>query len=292
MPKTLRETSKSLVNRLLGPLGLEVRRRQNPPPPPPVIADPVEAMSRVRAGDRVALECPLTQCVVYNGLSFGPEAWHPFVALLKERASRTGHRYEGSVLERYYAAWQPANGREALLVAPDGPRLLERYSALLMHVPWMELSPDERLAFTRRVIEIENSCFGQKGLGVEHGYSLHGPVSAVKGALEYQRLVELLESIQVGGYDRTRGDITAQVLKRGPEYRFRILHGQHRVAVLAHLGYRNVAVVPQMLVLPEEVEHWPQVHRGVWNTDEALRYFNHHFDFDSHGWATRLGLAN
>ena len=291
MPPASREITKSVINRLLRPLNLEIRRRRKRALLPSPVADPLLAISMIHSGEAAAIECALSKCVIFNGLSLGPGSWHPFVAVLNERAAQPGHRYEGSILERYYQRWQPANGLECLLGPLPGPRALENFPAQLMHVPWMEPSPQERLAFTRQVIEIENSCFTKEAMGVEHGYSLHGPVSGVKGALEYRRLVELLESIQRHGYDRSRGDITAQVLKRGDEYRFRILHGQHRAAVLAHLGYASIIVVPQLLVHREEAPHWPQVRRGVWSTEEALAYFDHHFDFGARAWAQSVGLA-
>ncbi|HUG97807.1 MAG TPA: hypothetical protein VMQ83_01360 [Gammaproteobacteria bacterium] len=284
--------TRELAKRVIAAFGLEVRRLRIPEAPPPLYADPLEVISRIRKGQRAAISAPIEECVIYNGLSFGPKDWHPFVAALEEHYSRAAPRYEGSLLERYYQAWQPCNGLEALIGARLGPQTLADYPGHLMHAPWIEETPEERLEFTAHIASLESSSIGKDPMGIDEGYGLHGPVSRRKGEFESRRLIQVTESIKSRGYDRGLGDMTAQVLKRGDEFRFRVMHGQHRMAALAFLGHHTVPVIPTMLVRVDEVAHWPQVHRGTWSADEALAYFDHHFDFDARGWASGLGLVD
>lgn len=283
---------KNLLNRLLGLAGLELRRRQPPSAPPDVLDDPCLAMSQIRSGVRTAVRCDLFRCLIFNGFSLSSEGWHPFVAAAREYLEEGPREYPGSVLEKFYDEWQPANGRDALIGATLGPVVLARYPALMMHAPWLNASPDERLAGIERIIKSENRQYGGADMSEMAGYGLQGPVSREKGHLEYQRLISVLESIQKYGYDRSRGDVTVQVLKRGDEFRFRVVHGHHRMAALAALGYEAIPAIPRMVVDASEVEHWPQVYRGVWTSEEALAYFNHHFDFDSRQWAEERGLTS
>jgi len=228
---------------------------------------------------------------VYNGFSFAENGWHPFVRAVSEHLADPAQTYGGSILERYYSVWQPGDGRAALIGAPDGPEALARYPAYIIHAPWLRVGPEERLESISRIIAEENTLLGEPGLTIEDGYGLQGPVSQRKGTLEYTRLSRLLAAVRKDGYDRGRGDITAQLLVRGDDVLCRIVHGHHRVAVLAALGYSRVVLTPTMLVNVDDVKNWRQVREGHWSAAQALQYFHHHFDFDSEAWASDRGLA-
>jgi hypothetical protein len=284
---------KSYIKGGLRSVGLDVRRAQpsrRTAPPAPALQDPLKAVSEIRAGEAVVVKCPIADCVTLNGLTFGEHGWHPFVAALQEWLARPNTRYAGSILEKYYSIWQPKNGLEALIGAGSGPRSRSRYPGYLLHAPWNEASPEERLRFIAKVAARESLMFGRELMTIEDGYSLHGPVCRKKGELEYQRLIRVAESIRDRGFDRSLGDVTASILKRGDQFRFLVSHGHHRAAAVAALGLREVCIAPRMLVIAEEVDHWPQVYRGVWTREEALTYFDHQFDFNARGWAEQLGL--
>lgn len=131
-------------------------------------------------------------------------------------------------------------------------------------------------------------------LDASAGYGLQGPVVDAKGKLEYGRLIQLINSIRKYGYDRVlaREDVTVTVIKRDDEYRFCIGHGQHRVAVLAALGYTEIPVSLLDVIYLGEVEYWPRVYRGIWSKSQAITYTNHLFDFDGRRWAANLGLLD
>lgn len=279
------------ANRLLRPIGFEIRRIPPPPPVPVLVDGPEQAMSMIRQGETATVRAPIRQCVIFNGLSLGPSGWHPFVAAAREMLNGESKAFEGSCLERFYTRWQPANALEALIGASLGPQSLAAYPRYLMHAPWLGTSPDERLRSITRIIEIENAEYGSGALGVDAGYGLQGPVLPEKGRIEYQRLARVLNSIRQHGYDRSKGDITAQILKRGETYRFRIVHGHHRAAALAALGHEHLPIQPKMLLDRTESAHWPQVYRGAWSQAQAETFFDHHFDFDSRAWAARLSLT-
>lgn len=270
--------------------GVERSRRRRAQLPSPLYKDPQEALLRQQAGEAAAIEAPLSDCVIFNGLSLSPTGWHPFVYALLEALVASRPTYVGSRLESFYDRWQPNNAQEALLGANQGPSWLANYPPILMHAPWLKESPDERLTTIRRIIEEENRAHGDASLGPDAGYGLMGPVTRAKGEIEYSRLVSVALSIRALGYDRSRGDITAQVLRDGDRYRYRIVHGHHRAAALAALGHETVALLPRMLVDVQHINHWPQVRPGYWSRDEAASFFFHHFEFNSRAWAAERGL--
>lgn len=285
---------KTILKALLASVGLEVRRIQRKPESAAVVPDLLETHHLNNCGIRASFLCPLSKCVILNGFSLSPDGWHPFVAAADEHidSGPSPVPYQGSFLERYYATWQPSNALEALIGATKGPEELVRYPAYTMHNPWLGFTPAERKAGMERVIQRENRWAGQEPLDAADGYGIQGPVSRRKGEVEHQRLRSLVVSIQDKGYDRSMaGDVTGMGIVRGGDYRVCVAHGQHRLPVLAALGHGSVPVALNGVVFLEEVQHWTQVHRGVWSPEQAMRYIDHLFDFDAKSWAVRKGLA-
>lgn len=285
MAVTFIDTLKHHVKAILKSFGLELRRIPLTTNPAPLFDDPLEVIRKINSHKHAALKCPLNQCVAFNGMSFSNLGWHPFVQTAKEYIETGVRRYEGSHLEKYYTYWQPKNARDALIGATFGPVILEKQPSYIKHLPWSLRTIEERAAYMRRIIEIENAAFGNKLLTPNDGYGLHGPVSNEKGKLEYERILDVVDSIKKWGFDRWRGDITVEVLKRGSQFRYVITHGHHRTAAMAALGHDFIPATPEILIEDLYVDHWPSVYQKAWTREEALAYFNHLFDFNSLSWA-------
>lgn len=279
------DTIKISVNAILKWFGLELRRIPPKKTLAPLFDDPLEVIRKINSHKDAALNCPLHKCVAFNGTSFSNRGWDPFVQTAKEYIESGVRRYEGSYLEKYYNGWRPKNARDALIGATDGPLILESQPSYMRHLPWSHRSIGESAEFMRRIIEIENSAFGNEALKPSNGYGLHGPVSNEKGVLEYERLVDVVDSIRKWGFDRWRGDITVDVLKRSDQFCYVIMHGHHRAGAMAALGYRFIPAIPGRFIEDQYVDHWPSVYQKIWTREEALAYFNHLFDFDSLSWA-------
>jgi hypothetical protein len=287
----LGRTAVTLAKRSLEALGLELRRIDREPPAP-VYGTVKEALSKTKSGSRAAYKCPLSQLRTFNGLKFDAGGWHPFVAASHEYIDSNRTAYPGSALEAFYQKWQPNDALNALIGA-TGPEILCEFPSYTLHLPWLDVLPAERASAMAKNIRNENRWCGKIDLSASAGYGLHGPVSPKKGQIEYTRIVRTTKSIRRYGFDRARAeeDITVTAIERGDDYRFCIIHGQHRAAVLAALGYQHVPVSLMRTVFISEVEHWPQVYRGIWAQAEAETYVNHLFDFDSHAWAQEKGLV-
>ena len=126
---------------------------------------------------------------------------------------------------------------------------------------------------------------GEAGLGASHGRQQYGPVSADKVALEAARLDSLLQSIHKNGYTPLMSGHTREYLlqdrSREDGYRFVVCGGQHRAAVLAHMGYVTVPVIFQpdwpRIIRLEDVSEWPLVRSGLFTEEEAVRIFSAYF---------------
>lgn len=278
------------IKAILRTFGLELRRVTDFPSPAPLFDDPLEVIRKINSHESAALNCPLRQCVTFNGMPFSRQGWHPLVKTASDYINTGIRSYEGSLLERYYRNWQPKNARDALIGAINGPSILDDQPAYLKHTPWSHRDVEERASYMSQIINIENSIFGGEFLTPSDGYGLHGPVSYEKGELEYNRLIDLVDSIKKQGFDRNKEDISVEVLKKENEIRYVIVHGHHRAAVMAALGYDFIPVIPLSLIEEKYVEHWPSVYKNIWTREEALAYFYHLFDFDSLSWAKERNL--
>jgi len=282
--------SKKLIKGCFHALGFELQRAQTQGPPL-LYDDPLIVVHKINSHETAAIRCEITKCNIFNGFTYGNGGWHPFVEAIRFYSKSDSKNYQGSFLQRYYSIWQPKDALDALIGVPDGPDILRNYPSYVISEPWSNFSCDEVKSRYAQIALLENGAYGMSELTIDaDGYGLHGPVSEKKGEIEHKRLISVFNSIRCHGYDRTSGDITVQVLKRDGDFRYRVTHGYHRAAALTCLGFDSLPAVPVALIQPEEVDHWPQVYRGVWTKKQALKYFNHHFDFEPGNWASQHNL--
>jgi hypothetical protein len=105
-----------------------------------------------------------------------------------------------------------------------------------------------------------------------------------------ERLGNILKSIERKGYIVTQEELPwySLLLKDGEDeisdYRVLVMHGNHRVAVLAHLGWELIPMTPLPTMLPNEirlseVNTWPGVLDGSYSINKAtaafLAFFRH-----------------
>ena len=78
--------------------------------------------------------------------------------------------------------------------------------------------------------------------------------------------------------------------------------GQHRAAIMSHLGYSSVWVrlQPQHAIYPgtmpnrvnlSELERWKEVASGLFNRQDARSFFESYFEYDGKHQASALGLS-
>jgi hypothetical protein len=255
--------------------------------------DPIAAWYLHRAGGQVAFPAPLQDCVIFNGLTFAAAGWHPFVATLKDRADGATEGYSGSILETFFDRWRPVTAAEALIgIEPERGNALHSLPPYAPPLPWQAEAPDQWVAQVEAIIHRQNRENGLPDLTIEAGFNHHGPVSREKGALEYQRLARVFESLRSSGYDRRQGDIKVTVLRRKSALRYLVMSGHHRAAAAAVLKYERIPCVfgRPGLVCVDEVQYWPLVRSGVWSIEDARTYVDHLFDFDSREWARKQRL--
>jgi hypothetical protein len=279
--------------------GPAIRTTSSPKALPPTFDSYEEAMYYQRGGKPATFPCPVGSCVDVNGLNFNPRGWHPFTAALEEMLMGRSSAYAGSVLERFYSTWRPANARDALIDAAAAPPKFAEFPPHMIYLfPWSSRTAEEAEQAVRTNMYNDNIQHGHPELNGGDTLPLkhHGPVPPAMGEFEYGRLRKLLDSIATHGYSPDKGGaVRVLALRRGDDMRFLSFGGGlHRTAVMRALGQDRVpATLQQPWILDaDEIGKWPQVRGGDWDLRSARAYIDHLFDFDARGWAASLGLSH
>lgn len=286
----------TIASAALKPFGLDIVHRSTVAvhaTPPPLRRSPIEALVASREGEPGTFLCPVDGIVMLNGFGFGPHAWHPFSAVLRQYSRGTVSCYEDSVLAAFYAEWTPAQASEAVLGFTDGPSCLVGVPAHGFYfTPWSSRGLPQVLSLVEQYYAADYREHGAPDLRIDvDGFKYHGPVSVKLGRLEFDRLARIYASLASRQYDRGMGDVNVYAIRRRGELRFVCFGGVHRVAAMSAIGHD---AVPARLCAPylvdvEELEGWPQVVNGAWASAAAKRYFDHLFDFGSLEWARAMG---
>ena len=224
----------------------------------------------VRFSKSTVFEVELDKCIDLYGAGYTDDFQH-FVAVLNEYAGNPELKYEDSVLNTYYERFQPRNAEEALFIKQGrAPRLRHGW----IGYPWL---------WDRSLKVVFDPSPGETRPGGNHHF---GPNTDEFGEAEFKRLVPLYNILKEQGYHPelfADGYISGYLLVKGDDYRFVVTEGQHRMAVLAALGYEKIRCrfsnQPQYphVVLWEDVKKWPQVANGVYSRNLALKIFERFF---------------
>lgn len=198
----------------------------------------------------VKMSIPISHMRYAGGLRFDPDQHH-FVRYLRDGIS---------ALKTFYARHQPAN-----IVEKHFLKTNSKLKMPLKGLPWVMFGLDE---FDRNVAT-------EKGLAASHGHQHHGPVSPEKIALEAAHLDRLLSSFNKNGLmdndDYPSGHF---LVDTNGDWAFYVKDGQHRISVMAHLGYEEATVsigtVGISSVTPATVDDWPMVRRKMISKQDAL----------------------
>lgn len=290
---------KRSLKQLLRSAGYELARtsRQKTTEPPQLFGDPVAALHLARGSVPVAIQCPIALSRDTQGFSLAANGWHPLVASIRNHEREQCWAFEGSILRRYFASFQPQNAMEAIpgFRAVDSCGLTALPPHLFFLTPW---HPESAERLDRGVRKWSEGDANEHGIDAydfdRHGVPYFGPASEEVGRMETRRLHALQESILTRGFERELGDCRTYLVRRGHEIRAVVFgRGRHRAVTMAALGHGVIPAQfqPPMAVDVRDVADWPQVRSGVWSQRDALRYVDHLFDFDALAWARKRKLA-
>lgn len=183
-------------------------------------------------------------------------------------------------LEKDYKDYKPKNFSEFFDIDFINERLreCEPWAGVL---PWRARGLDN---YRERIIEgtrLDNLKQGYPDTAIEEGWAYCGPASSKKIDIEVDRLALLMISVNSSGYKRSfscDGDIVATALVgEGHEWRWLVTSGHHRACVVASLGFQDIEIRINNVVLRSEYMFWPHVVGGLYTPSEALKVFDNLF---------------
>ena len=260
--------------------------------------DPVGSTYAHPVGATV-VQVPIERCrgLWFAGFACARDGNHPYVRTLTEHATGEVASYETSPLHTYFDRWRPASAAEALGLgdaAFDGIDAFRRAPAAAAMAPWwptrdLASFAHEFDASTRRENRRSTASATAETQQAAVGSHLFGPVSATKGAIEFDRCFRVFRSMLQNGFRRDSttldGDVRGQALVRADgSYAVFILNGQHRVAAAAAAGLSTIPIrfqqgadVGPRIVRRSDVAHWPAVKNRTFSKAAALAVFDRLF---------------
>lgn len=211
------------------------------------------------------------QATTIFACGFGADGWHHLRRTLAEIDADPELAVEGTTLWRYLRDFTP-QGISELVDETVQPLPLFVY-------PWG--------TFRQRVLETEKSAETSRFCGPSDDAFIRN---------EFEHTKSLYRLMQQNGYQPTTFPNSfiggTWLLAADGRRRFIVLQGNHRMAILAHLGLRNIAVrtIPGNLATIRESESnkWPLVMRGDCSESDAIAIFRHFFDQSGFCIAERL----
>ncbi len=257
LKKALKKTAVDLTPPILYKLFVPNARRRHPSDKflhgkngAPLTLEDIHPSELAFLARSVKMTIPISHMRYAGGLRFDPEQHH-FVRYLRDGIS---------ALKTFYARHQPENVVEKHFVKTNS-----KLPMPLKGLPWMMFALNE---FDRNVMT-------EKGLAASHGHQHHGPVSPEKIALEAAHLDRLLASFKKNGLIDNEDYPSGHFLvDTNGDWAFYVKDGQHRISVMAHLGFKDATVSVtgggSASVSPSTADDWPMVRRKMITKQAAL----------------------
>jgi hypothetical protein len=232
-------------------------------------------------GRRLLLDAPVEWG--FGMLNYPSSRPRPLAPVLKEAFAHPGRERQliREALKRFYADWQPTSAAEFFGLDIHEARALAELPAWLSPWPWGSLSVEEKRAQRKRTEARESARILGRGLDIESGCKFCGPVTESKLEVEVERLARVLESVRAKGlrrHDGTDGDIRTLVLSNPDgRWRWQVLGGQHRFAVISALGGSRITIRVEQFIRRQDVALWPRVASGLFEPAAALKVFDDSF---------------
>lgn len=233
---------------------------------------PIESLYRTKA-KRILLSIPLDKCrtQLWNSLE---EDRNPFVKTLIDYANGELFNYKGSAMETYYKEYQPQNAAEVLRLPNNF--ILKNTDALGFILPW-DINDSLQAKLIRKRVAIKENKVNGKDMDLSFGYTEFGPITFEKGIVEFERIINVYNSIKRNGFIEDilhqDGGIRGYFLSDGEDYCFIVTSGKHRSYALSALGYKKIPIMIDLIFkciyYSSGKYYWPNVQNSVFTENDV-----------------------
>jgi hypothetical protein len=248
--------------------------------------------------------------------SFAPEGWNYFRALVAEYQARPELQPEDSILYRFFQheRVQAVRYLNDLLFLHRPECRDSGFQFALGTYPWGDHVGGGPWGhhFDHTTGHSTRDLYGQRA------NVWYQPGDPFPLQLEWEQTIRALENLRKGYRPLRAGQLpeVTLLIRRSGEYRAVRYNGQHRLAVLSHLGRKRLTVLvpsarsinaelalwpsasslpkvvaPDEIVVREtEVDNWQYVKRGLCSREQALEIFHAFFELNGRERIQHLGL--
>ena len=225
---------------------------------------------------------PIRLLTTFGAFSYSQDGWHHYTAALKQLDQDPDISPENSILKAFYDRFCLNPGDDYL---PGQANDLWQSTKTGYLPPWGG----------GRVVTYSDRMEQWTGPKTEDDIKFH-----------FSHLTTLCAQIKSEGFRPWAyrdGYIRVCVLEKdNGDLRYLVLGGQHRAAIMSHLGYSSVWVrfQPQHSIYPgtmpnrvklSELDRWKEVVSGVFTRQDARSFFESYFEYDGKQQASALGLS-
>jgi hypothetical protein len=194
------------------------------------------------------------------GCCFGDDGWHHLRQTLKEYDENPKREIKETAMWKFLKNFCPNGISVFANIEYQDPLPLFVY-------PWIDLS---NLGEKPKDPKSSRFC---------------GPSSDEFVRKEYLRTISLYKKIKSQGYKPSHYPHSlisgTFLISRSGKMRFIVMQGNHRMAVLAHLGYSEILVRANTGTIPfvdeRKIKTWPNVRNGRCSVEHAGEVFNYFF---------------
>jgi len=198
--------------------------------------------------------------------SFGSTGWHPIIKTLEEYDLNSTISVDETSLWKYHKNFLPKS---------TSTLINKKINASLptFIYPWGSFNDGSSISKKKQ--KLSRFC---------------GPSSDQFIQDEFIRTIALYESLKISGYTPKKyphSYIGGTILeKNNGQKKFIVMQGNHRTAIFAHLGYKNldVRLIKNALnyVREKDLSKWTMVNKGQCNESDAKKIFDFFFEEDGH----------
>jgi len=225
-------------------------------------------------------EVPIEICTNPMGFSFAPNGWNYLIEQLKQFDNNPDIAVKDSALYRFHQRYQP----EDMSDLPVSAGAQVNFKPDLFIYPWGSF-------------DIEKSNSGGKAKN-SHLTRFFGPSSLALVERDLVNLLSLYEYMKMHGYrpwhfrNAFIGGIFME--RRDGQRKFVVLQGNHRTAIMAHLGFENMKARYlkgyYRCINEKDMANWFYVKSGACSEQDAKVYFDSFFILNGRERAKKMGL--
>ena len=225
-------------------------------------------------------EVPIDICVNPMGFSFAPGGWNYLIEQLKEFDRGKQPEVTDSILYKFHDRYQPSDMSDI----PVSAGLDVAFKPGLSIYPWGAFDMEK------------NGSMGTAKNALTSRF--YGPSSLSLVEKDLCNLLDLYKNMKAHGYRPWHfgnAFIGGVFLERADgQRRYVVLQGNHRTAILAHLGHKHILTRylkgHHQCIREKDVREWSHVKSGGCNVKDAAAFINAFFTLDGTERAKAMGF--